>query len=161
MPQAKNNLLPTILWAGLAVGYLDITAAIFDFMFRNQRTSPVVVFKYIASAVFGKERAFSEPSMTGFGILFHFLIAYSFTVFFFLLYPRWSFLSKNKLVTGVLYGVFVWSMMNLVVVPLSSISRYPVPDARVIVQMLILIAAVGIPLSFIAHWFYRRRSHST
>jgi uncharacterized membrane protein YagU involved in acid resistance len=153
--QKKRSLLLTILWAGFVVGYLDITAAIFDFMWRNQQSSPVVIFKYISSAAFGKEKAFSDPSMVMFGILFHFLIAYCFTILFMLIYPSLPFLSKNRLLTGVLYGIFVWSLMNLVIVPLSSIGRFPEWNIRAVVQALILIGAIGVPLSYIAWWHYR------
>lgn len=155
-PKPKYLLL-TILWAGLLVGYLDITAAIINFMFNSDK-SPRLIFNYIASAAFGKERAYSESSMVALGLFFHFLVAYSFTVFFFLVYPRLRFLSKNRLLTGILYGCFIWCIMNLLVVPNTYINKYPPMAVKTLIQVAILIAAIGIPLSYIAYWFYRNRA---
>ena len=157
--QPKRNLLLTLLWVGFFVGYLDITAAIINFMFNSDK-SPVLIFNYISSAFFGRERAYSEGSMIAFGILFHFLIAYSFSVFFFLIYPHFHFLSKNRLLTGILYGCFVWCVMNLIVVPLSRINKFPTPDGKMFIQVGILVVAVGIPLSYLANWYYRRAASS-
>jgi len=156
MQRKTKNLLVTILWAGLFVGYLDITAAIINFMFNSDK-SPALIFNYIASAAFGKERAYSDKSMIAMGVLFHFIVAYSFTIFFFLIYPRLHFLSTNRLVTGILYGCFVWCVMNLVVVPNTHIGKYPPMVAKTLIQVGILIAAIGIPLSYIAWWFYKDR----
>ena len=154
MQSKPKNLLLTILWAGLFVGYLDITSAIINFMF-NSNKSPVLIFNYIASAAFGKERAYSESSMVAYGVLFHFIVAYSFTIFFFLIYPYLNFLSKSRLLTGILYGCFIWCVMNLVVVPNTHINKYPPMVAKTLIQVGILIVAIGIPLSYIAYWFYK------
>lgn len=154
-PNSKNLLL-TILWAGLFVGYLDITSAIINFMFNSDK-SPTLIFNYIASAAFGKERAYSERSMVALGVLFHFIVAYSFTVFFFLVYPHINFLSKNRLLTGILYGCFIWCVMNLLVVPNTHINKYPPLVPKTLIQVGILIVAIGIPLSYIAYWFYKGR----
>ena len=154
-PNSKNLFL-TILWTGLFVGYLDITAAIINFMFNSDK-SPTVIFNYIASAAFGKQRAYSEKWMVAAGILFHFIVAYSFTIFFFLMYPRLHFLSKNRLLTGILYGCFVWCIMNLLIVPNTYIDKYPTLVAKTLIQVGILIIAIGLPLSFIASWFFRER----
>jgi len=157
-PKPKNFLL-TILWAGLLVGYLDITAAIFNFMFNNDG-SPRLIFRYIASAAFGQKRAYSESSMIAFGALFHFLVAYSFTIFFFIIYPRLKFLSRNRFITGFVYGCFVWCIMNLLIVPNTYLSRFPTLGWRMFLQVGILILAIGIPLSYIAYWFYSGRRTS-
>jgi len=154
MQPNSKNLFVTILWAGLLVGYLDITAAIFNFMFNSDK-SPTLIFNYIASAAFGKERAYSEKPMVALGVLFHFTVAYCFTIFFFLIYPRLRFLSKNRLLTGILYGCFIWCVMNLLVVPNSHIDKYPSMVAKTLIQVGILIVAIGIPLSYIASWFFK------
>ena len=157
MQPKSRNLLITILWAGFFVGYLDITAAIINFMFNSDK-SPKLIFNYIASAAFGNQRAYSEKSMVFFGILFHFIVAYSFTIVFFLIYPRLNFVSKYPLLTAILYGCFVWLVMNLLVVPNSQIDKYPQINPKMLIQVGILIVAIGIPLSYIAYWFYKDRN---
>src|SRR5215217_2855024 len=92
------------------------------------------------------------------GLILHYIIAIGFTTFCFLLFPKVKALSKNKILTGTLYGIFVWMIMNLVVVPLSSIGRPPFVFDSVLVNVLILIVCIGIPLSFMANKFYKSKS---
>jgi len=83
----------------------DITAAFIQIKITFPERNPFGVLRYIASAVFGKERANSESSMYFFGTLFHFIIAYGFTILFFLIYSRIRFLSKSRVATGILLWI--------------------------------------------------------
>jgi hypothetical protein len=152
----RKNLWTVIFWAGLLVGTLDISGAIINSLANNG--NPKMIFPYIASAVFGKEAFSGGTSMSIIGGLFHYVVAYSFTVFFFLIYPKLHFLSVNRLLTGFLYGIFIWCVMNLIVVPLTQINKFPKWNAKLPIQAGILIVAIGIPLSFIAYWYYKSRS---
>lgn len=148
------RLAATIFWVGLLVGFLDISAALIQFGIKYPDRDPLIVLRYIASAVFGRERAYSESSMIFLGAALHFLIAYCFTTAFFLLYPHVQFLRKNRLVTGIVYGLFIWMIMNLLVVPNSRINppTFHLKDAAIAAAILII--AIGIPLSFLAYEFY-------
>jgi hypothetical protein len=158
MPPKQKTLFTTILWVGLLVGCLDISCAFIQYSINYPGKDPLRVLRYIASALFGKDRAYSEDSMMAVGALMHFLIAYGFTILFFLLYPRIKFLSMNRLLTAVLYGLFIWAVMSLLVVPQTKIVRGPFNLRQSSIGALILIVAIGIPLSWTAHWFYRGRS---
>jgi hypothetical protein len=151
----KKNLWKTILGAGLLVGGLDIAAALIQFYIRTGK-DPLIVLKYIASAVFGKEAYSLGNSMVVLGLLFHFLIAFTWTILFFLIYPKLRLLSWNRVVTGILYGIFIWIMMNRVVVPLTKISTGAFDAKQATIAVIILICAIGIPLSFIAHRYYSK-----
>lgn len=104
-------MLKAILKTGVIVGTLDALAAIIILAKMNA----VGVFQFIASGAFGKEAFSGGAAMTIIGILFHYLFAFSFTTLYFLLFPYATFLRKQKLVSGVLYGLFVWTVMNLIV----------------------------------------------
>lgn len=151
----KQHFWKTILLSGLLVGSLDIIAALVQFYSKTGK-DPLIVLKYIASAVFGKS-AFSENSMVVWGLLLHFLIAFIWTIFFFLIYPKLKLLSWNRIVTGIIYGIFIWIIMTQVVVPISKATAGAFNIKNAIIAVLILIAAIGIPLSFIAHRFYSIR----
>ena len=154
----RQDLWTTILWAGLLVGLLDISGAMINYTISG-RKNPEKIFQYIASAAFGKTKAYSgDASMMVIGALFHFLIAYSFTIFFFLVYPSIKFFTWNRLFTGILYGAFVWCVMNLIVVPLTLSHKLPIFNQQALIQMMILMVAIGIPLSFIAYWYYGKES---
>src|SRR5262245_19481827 len=129
MPERKPTLFSSILLTGLIAGTLDITGATIHFMLRGN-SNPVRILEYIASGVFGKEAFSGNPMMAVAGLLFHYIIATSWTTLFYLAYPRVGFLRGNKFVVGAVYALFVWLMMNRVVIPLSSVSQGPFNPAQ-------------------------------
>lgn len=160
MQSKPSSLLTTILWVGFLIGFLDISSAFIQTKIMFPERNPFeLVLRYIARAVFEKERANSEGSMLFFGALFHFIIAYSFTIVFFLIYPHIRFLSKSRLLTGVLYGIIIWAVMNLIVVPQTRIGHRPLVLKNAVIAAGILILAIGIPLSYFAHRFYYGRKN--
>jgi uncharacterized membrane protein YagU involved in acid resistance len=118
--------------------------------------NPVIVLRYIASAVFGKKAAYAENNslMPALGLLFHFIIAYSWTILFFLIYPRLKFMSANRILTGILYGIFIWAMMTFIVLPTAFGESSPIVMKQALIASAILIVAIGLPLSFIAYRCY-------
>ncbi|MGI8951823.1 MAG: hypothetical protein ACR2FN_09600 [Chitinophagaceae bacterium] len=149
----QKNKISVILWTGLLVGTLDISAAIINYTLSYQK-NPVRVFQFIASGVFGKEAFSGNSSMIFYGIIFHYLIAFTFTIFFFFIYPKINFLLKNIVITSIIYGVFIWIIMNLVIVPISNTPKFPFNLFHAIINMIILIAAIGLPLAYSAKKFY-------
>ena len=115
----------------------------------------MIVLKSVASGAFGKEALSGGRKMMVAGLIFHYAIAFSFTVFFFWLFPKIKLASKNLLLTGIIYGLFVWTIMNMLVVPLSQIGPRPFNLSNAIINALILIVCIGIPLAFIAGKFYK------
>jgi hypothetical protein len=61
-----------------------------------------------------------------------------------------------SILSGIVYGLFVWAVMNLVIVPLSRIGHRPFNPVNAVINLLILIVCMGIPLSIMANNFYRR-----
>ena len=94
--------------------------------------------------------------MAAWGLLFHFIIACLFAAFFYFLYARIKFLSKNIIISGILYGIIVWLVMNLAVVPLSYTPPLPFVLSKAIIAILILIFFVGIPIALVVHKYYTK-----
>ena len=140
--------LPQIAKAGFIVGTLDILAA-FLYYFIKTGNNPLRVLKFVAGGIFGEKAFKGDSSMYFFGLLFHYLIAFCFTIFFFMVISGIVFLKNNLLLRGILYGLFVWTIMNLLVVPLSSLPGRPFDPMNAIINMLILILCIGIPLSYL------------
>jgi hypothetical protein len=152
--QTTWKLSTAIILTGLLAGTCDITAACTQFYIKTGK-SPILVGQYIASAVFGKETAYSgDLSMIIVGFLFHYMVAFGWTILFFFAYPRISFLRGNKIVVGIAYGAFVWVMMSQVVVPMTMIGRGPFNFSNAAQAMAILMAAIGIPISLMANRYY-------
>ena len=145
----KNIFSANVIKAGLLVGTLDITAACIQFYLKTGK-GPETVLRYVASGVFGKEAFAANGSMIFWGVLFHYFIAMSFTFFFFWLAKTFPAILKVKLLTAVLYGVFMWCVTQFIVIPLSKIPARPVPLSNALVAISILIICIGIPLTWIA-----------
>lgn len=153
----QKSMLKTIGWVGLLVGSLDILAACTN-AYLARETSPVVVLKFIASGAFGKAAFTGGWQMPLLGLLFHFIIAYSFTTLFFLLYPFLKFMSKSIVTTAIVYGIFIFVVMNLVVLPLTKIPKSTFQLDKAVIATLILIVAIGLPLSIFARRFFQHRN---
>jgi uncharacterized membrane protein YagU involved in acid resistance len=104
--------------------------------------------------VFGKSAFSGDNMMAVWGLLLHFLIAFIWTILFFLIYPKLKLLSWNRIITGILFGIFIWIMMSQVVVPMSKATAGPFDIKQAVIAVLILIGAIGLPLSFILHRYY-------
>ncbi|MGB8193843.1 MAG: hypothetical protein WCF67_18060 [Chitinophagaceae bacterium] len=155
----KPNPLKTILLAGLVAGVLDITAATIQY-YLVTHNNPTRMYQFIASGIFGKEAFAGGTSMAVVGLLFHFLIAMTFAAFFYLIYPKVYPLFKNKVVMGLVYGIFAWCVMNLVVVPMSKITPRPFRIVPAAIAMGILMLCIGLPIALIVHRHYARRGIS-
>jgi hypothetical protein len=149
---AKPSTAHAILTGGLIVGTLDISAAALQTLQAGGTVTRLL--QYVASGAFGKAAFDGGWKMAACGLLFHYLIAFSFTVGFFLLYPRVSLLAKSRLLTGLGYGLVVWAVMNLVVVPISVIGWRGFDLARAAMAAGILVVCIGMPLSFLAYRHY-------
>jgi hypothetical protein len=140
--------LTTIFLTSLLVGTLDITAAIIHFKL-NGGDNPVRIFYFIASGVFGNKAFDSGENMAFLGLVFHYLIAGTWTLFYFLIYPFTFQKIGNRWVSGIAYGVFIWIIMNLIVLPFSNtpeISRNLTQD---LIGVAILVLAIGLPVAFV------------
>jgi hypothetical protein len=150
----KPNL--AVIKAGLIVGTLDILSAFIYVFIKSGNPHIPGVLKFIASGIFGKQASSGGAGMMVTGLLLHYLIAFLFTFFFFRLYPRIKNVFRNKILLGVLYGIFVWAVMNLVIVPLSNVAHRDFNLVGAAINIGILIICIGLPLSFMAGAFYKK-----
>lgn len=151
--QKYYNATATIFKAGLLAGTLDILCALAQFSIRTGK-NPVAVLKFIASGVFGKAALAGGTEMALLGLLFHFIIAFTWTVIFFKLYPQITRVAKNKFAAGLLYGLFIYAIMTRVVLPLSNTPKIPFNAVQAAIGIVILMFAVGLPISFMVSRFY-------
>jgi hypothetical protein len=120
----RNELQPsavrTILLACLVAGTLDISYAIITWGPVFGSNTATHLLQGIAGTLMGP-RAFTGGSATALiGLTMHFGISLAWTTIFFFTYPRLPLLSRNKWIGGFLYGIFVWAMMTLLIVPLIT-----------------------------------------
>lgn len=145
-----NNLsVKAILSATLLAGTFDIVFAIVIYALIMEQTSPVRLLQYIASGVFGKSAFEGGMPMALAGLAFHFLNAFLFSSFYFILVSYIGFLRKQRLISGIIYGIAIWLVMNLIVLPITFGSPVPQNPLLIALGMSILIVAVGIPIAYI------------
>ncbi|MEP7256242.1 MAG: hypothetical protein ABI666_10745 [Ferruginibacter sp.] len=150
--------LATIIKTWLLAGTLDILSA-FTYYYIKTEKNPLNVLSYVSKVALGETTFTSTGLQQLSGLLVHFAIAFSWTIFFFIMYPRLKWLQLNKFITAVVYGIFVWTMMNLVILPLWNNKAFVYKGETSIINCLILIVAIGIPLSFIAHNQYSKKEN--
>ena len=144
----------TILLTGLLAGLLDGVAATLLFMARGNK-KPGILFRYIASAVFGKAANTGGGAMVFIGLFFHFLIALIWVSCYFVLYPLIPWLGEHPLAAAAIYGLLVWVIMNLGVLPLSKAAPRPFSWVFALINILILVVTIGLPAAYLARQYFR------
>lgn len=150
-------MIKTILVAGFLTGILDATAAMVHSYFWHDVT-PDRVWKYVASGAIGTSAFTGGTGTVVLGLFFHFLIAFLFTVTFFFLYPKIKPNAPHIIITGIVWGIVVWTIMHFVVTPLSNVPpRRPFDLARALPQIGIHMFCVGLPMALVIHRYYSTR----
>jgi hypothetical protein len=112
-----------ILVGGAIAGALDIAYAIGWAIYRG--SNAMHLLQIVASGWLG-EAAFEGGWRTAaLGLASHFGMAFAYAAFFYFVAKRWDWLVRHAVVAGLLYGLAVFALMNLVVLPLSAFP-YPV-----------------------------------
>ncbi len=145
-----NPFVKSALLSGLIVGLLDGIAACVN-AYLASGVSPDRVFRFVASGFFGAKAYTGSASMILWGVIFHFIIAISWTVLFFVLYKRINFLSQHVFLSGMFYGLIVWLVMNLLIVPLSQIGPRPFVLKGSLIMISIHLFIIGVPVSYLAN----------
>jgi hypothetical protein len=142
---APGSLSPTraLLLGGLAVGTLDFIAATLVTVARG--IPAIRVPQAIASGIYGRPAYSGGAGTVLLGVLLHFFIAYTVVAVFILASQRIPALTRNPLAVGALYGIGVWAVMSLVVVPLSNALLGPRTVSGVVIGLIVHILAIGIP----------------
>src|SRR5438132_1340454 len=109
----KPNAYRAILMGGLIAGALDITFAFIFYGMRNG-SSPVRILQSIASGALGA-KAFTGGAKTAIlGGVFHFFIAISAAAIYYFASRVLRFMVTHAVISGILYGVCVYIIMNCV-----------------------------------------------
>jgi len=140
-----------ILLTGLIAGTIDIAQALIQFGLGTPYG--------IAAALLGHDAVAGRgPALWILGMALHFFIATTATAIYYLASRRLAFLTEHPLVCGLVYGMAVENVMNLVVLPLSALHAtgpYELHDLLngIITHMI----TVGLPIAYGLRYFTRKR----
>lgn len=143
-----------IALTSLVAGTLDIAAAMLNFFIATGK-NPARVPQFIASGVFGDDAFSDDALMPAYGLFFHYCVATSWTILFFIAYPKMRLLAKYRILNGVVYGIVVWIIMTQIVLPLSNVRQRPFNPGTALLGISILMVCIGLPISFGAEKFYK------
>jgi hypothetical protein len=131
---------------------LDITAAFVVYGLRG--STPLRILQSIAAGLLGAAAFKGGLPTAALGLLLHFFIATTAAAVYYAASRRLDVLLRRPVVSGVLYGVVVYVVMNYVVVPLSAIGRRPVLSPLAAVIVVVHMVCVGLPIALVV----RRRT---
>ncbi|MFT3948529.1 MAG: hypothetical protein QM763_16315 [Agriterribacter sp.] len=145
-----------ILFAWIIAGTADAAAAVIVYSFVLKQASALKIFQGIASGILGKQAFNGGVGIGLLGLLLHYCIALCWVIFYFLLFPRLSFLQRNKIASGLLYGLFVWLVMNIVVLPVTFNRPANLAINNILTGTIILMLAIGLPVSIAADYYFKK-----
>lgn len=138
---SKPNLLRAILAGGAIAGTLDLITAFITFGPRVPRN--------IAAGLIGGLAM--QPSILPviLGVALHFFIAFSAATVYCLASRRFEFLKDHFVVCGMFYGIAVFLVMNLIVLPLCAFHYMGPYQLRGLLQGLIVhMLIIGLPIAY-------------
>jgi hypothetical protein len=139
-----------ILYGTLAVGTLDLLDAIIFFGLRSG-TKPIRIGQSIAAGLFGRRSFQMGLHSATLGWILHYIVAFLIVSIFYGVSRAMPFLRRRWLVSGVIYGIVAYVVMNYAVIPLSATTRGPFAVPVFVNGILIHAFGVGLP----AAWFAR------
>ncbi len=142
----RPKALPAILVGGLLAGSLDLGSA---FVIYGARVPYA-----IAGGLLGRAAFQGGAATYALGIFLHFFIATSAAAAYYAASRKLEFLKEHPLVCGLFYGIAVFLVMNLIVLPLSALhNRGPYQLAGLIQGLLVHMFLIGVPISFSVRQF--------
>lgn len=151
MSKTRTTALAAIL-AGLAGGAADILTAFVIY----RPASPMVILQSVASGLLGAESFSGGWATAAVGLVAHFVIAVIFGAIFVVAATQAPVALRKPVLSGLLYGIVVYGVMNAVVVPLSMAAERTTPPDHMTALGLMAHAFFGVALSFTAARMLRR-----
>lgn len=139
-----------IILTGFIVGALDIASAIILTLYYGRTITRLMQF--IASGLLGKSAFEGGMPVATLGLVLHFFIAFSVVIVFYFVRQRFAFAYAHPIPSGIFYGLIVYAVMNLIVLPLSAAHpRYSL--SGILIQIGIHMFIIGLPTAFLLEHF--------
>jgi uncharacterized membrane protein YagU involved in acid resistance len=146
MIQRPRTILTAVVLGGLVAGAFDITYAI---VANGMRGMPATrVLQSVASGLLGQDAYSGGTASAALGLLLHFLIAIAAATIFYMASRRFAWLVQHAFVSGAIFGLCVFLVMNFIVVPLSAFPRKLVfPPMVVVTGLFVHMLLFGVPIA--------------
>jgi len=146
--QHLRPVLKAILAGGIVAAILDILDPIIFFGLRG--VPPIKIPQSIASGVLGRA-AYSGGLRTALlGLALHLFIALVWATFFVLASRLLPFLRRYAVLSGLIYGAFIYVVMYSLVLPLTNVFPKNHPTVPVLLNSIAaMVFLVGLPISLV------------
>jgi len=145
---ARNRALLAIGVGGLIAGTLDLIAAFLTF--------GVGVPRAIAGGLLGRDAFHGGTGTYVLGVFLQLFIAVSAASVFYAASRRLRFMTEHPIVCGMFFGIAVYLVMNLIVLPLSALHvTHPIALRDLIQGLIVHMIVIGLPISFSVRQFAR------
>ena len=131
---------------GLVVGALDMVFAC-AFWWLKAGVPAVRIFQSVAAGLLGRASFEGGARTAALGLALHFTIAVSMSVTYYLAAGRWPLLWRRPVALGAAYGLLLYAIMNLVVVPLSAAGPGAKDPLWVALGIAVHVLLIGIPIA--------------
>ena len=145
---AKLTAARAILYGTLTVAFLDGLYAVI--VFRMRGVGADRVFQGVAAGLLGRDAFRGGLATAGLGLALHIFIALVVVVVYYTASARIGVLRSRPLVCGPVYGVLVYAVMNLIVIPLSAAGGGKFSLALVLGGLMVHVLGVGLPAAYFA-----------
>lgn len=146
----RNSLLRTVVLGGLIVGIADTIVyhwIVSGLVEGNPLTS---VYQFLASGALGMAAFEGGFGTVLLGVFFHFLVSFVVAAVFILSANRIPVVRRYAIPASLVYGVGVYIVMNMIVLPLSAAPPLPPPTtSQLIMAILDHMLVVGLPLGIL------------
>jgi hypothetical protein len=137
-----------ITW--LIVAAMDITSAFIIAISRGSTGTRLLQF--VASGLIGQKAFQGGMATAALGLALHFVIAFAVVIAFYIGSQRLAVLRRRPVPSGLIYGMVVFGVMNLLVLPLSA-ARPRHSLTGDLIQIGIHMFVIGLPTALLLHRF--------
>lgn len=147
--EAPRGRGAVVLVGGLILGTTDLLFAC-SFWGIGYGVSPIRVMQSVARGVLGKSSFDGGVPTALLGVLLHYAIAVSMAVTYYVVSRRVGALTRQPIAAGVAYGVLLYLIMNLVVLPLSAVGMPKFDNVVWVAMSVVMHMVFGLICAFTA-----------
>lgn len=154
---ARRSLVRPIVLGGLIIGIVQFVLQEWIVFSLLQQNPLMAVVQYITSGILGNAAFEGGIASALLGLLIHFFISFVIAGVFILSAERIPLLRRYAIAGALLYGIGVFVVMNMLVIPLSAAPAIPTPTLPWLIEIVVdHMLVVGLPLGILV----RRNTNS-
>jgi hypothetical protein len=152
----RRPVLKSIVMCVLIAGTLDIADALLFYGYRG--TPPKILLQVIAAGLLGHSalKMGLEGALIGLGI--HYCITLAWAALFVVTSLSWQDLRVHPMISGMVYGLIVYAVMNYLVLPHTyAIVSHKFNLIVFVNAVAALVFCIGLPIAGVNRWILGRR----